>query len=237
MAFFEGVVKLGGRLLYRVRAGRGENVGILEKIGDSRVSAIIRTGDADLARKAMRAAVSGGFRLVEFTLTTPDALSLIREFSSEPDLLVGAGTVLEPEQARAAVEAGARFLVSPVFDARIVEEAKRLKVVSIPGTYTPNEMVAADRAGADILKVFPSPPNVPEFITAVLGPLPHLRLFPTAGVDEDNFVKVLEAGAFGVGFVRSLFDPRDMLAGDFDAIEARAARIMARLRDCQGASA
>src|SRR5262245_24386163 len=112
------------------KMSRSETIaGILRR----RVSAIIRTDDEQLARLAMRAAVAGGFRVVEFTLTTPGALRLVSEFSKDPELLVGAGTVLTVEQAREAVKAGARFLVSPITDAEIVREAAHLGVASMPG--------------------------------------------------------------------------------------------------------
>lgn len=208
--------------------------GVLQEIVKRRVSAIIRTQDQQLASDAMAAAVRGGFRMIEFTLTTPGALELIADFSTQDDLLVGAGTVLELQQARDAVAAGARFLVSPVCDPEIIAEARRCGVVSIPGTSTPTEMMTAHRYGADLVKLFPAPADVVDFVTAVLGPLPHLRIFPTAGVTVDNFLDVLAAGAAAVGFVRSLFDPADMKPGVFGAVERRAADITRRLRnaDC-----
>jgi 2-dehydro-3-deoxyphosphogluconate aldolase/(4S)-4-hydroxy-2-oxoglutarate aldolase len=202
---------------------------IIEEIGMRRASAIIRASDTDLARDAMAAVVRGGFRIIEFTMTTPGALELIREFSSNQDLLVGAGTVLTPGQGEDAVKAGARFLVSPVVDPEVISKARELDVVSVPGTFTPNEMMAADQAGADIVKLFPAPANVTRYVTQIRGPLPHLRIFPTAGVDEENFEAVLAAGAFGVGFVSSLFCPADMERRDFQSIEERAGRIIRKL--------
>ena len=201
----------------------------LEAMGQRRVSAIIRTRSRQAAHDAMTAAVAGGFRMIEFTLTTPGALQLVSEFSENRDLLVGAGTVLSVEDARRAVDAGARFLVSPVCDPEVVVEAKKLGVVSVPGTFTASEMVSADRLGADLVKLFPAPADVPGYVRAILGPLPHLRIFPTAGVTPDNFLTVLQAGAFGVGFVASLFDPDEIAAGDFRAIERRATDIHRRL--------
>ncbi len=195
-----------------------------------RVSAIIRTSDQALARGAMNAAVAGGMRIVEFTLTTPGALDLITEFRENRDLLVGAGTVLTVEDARNAVQAGAHFLVSPVCDVEIIRLAGQLAVPIIPGTSTPTEMLAAHRAGADFVKLFPAPAgDCPTFVAAVLGPLPMLRIFPTAGISLENFVDVLRAGAVGVGFVRPLFDPDAMSRRDYGAIERRAADIMQRL--------
>ena len=208
---------------------QGGKKNVLAEIERRRVSAVIRTDNQGLASDAMKAAVAGGFRMVEFTLTTPNALRLISECSRNPDLLVGAGTVMSPREARESVNAGARFLVSPVCDPEVIAEAQALDVVSIPGTFTPSEMVTAHRCGADLVKLFPSPGNVAEYVTAILGPLPFLRIYPTDGVTLENFVEILGAGATGVGFVRSLFDPADLSAGEFAAIERRAASIVQRL--------
>jgi len=200
-------------------------------IAAHRVSAIIRTEEQDLARLAMNAAVEGGFTLVEFTLTTPGALDLITEFSGRSELVVGAGTVMTADSARKAVDAGARFLVSPNVDRAVIEEARLLDVPSIPGAYTPTEMERAYRWGADFVKLFPAPAGGPEFVRSVLGPLPHLRIFPTAGVTPGNFIEFLDAGCAGVGFVHSLFEPSDLAAGDFGAVRDRAAGIINRLAE------
>jgi len=196
-----------------------------------RISAIIRTNDQGVAREAMRAAVDGGFRMVEFTLTTPGALELIAEFSRRKELLVGAGTVLTIEQAQSAVKAGATFLVSPICDQKIVAQAASLDVAFIPGAYTPTEMETAHRLGADFVKVFPATMGGVGFIEAVRAPLPHLRLFPTAGVTPENFVDFLNAGCAGVGFPKPLFEPFDLACGDFAAIRKRATQITRRLAE------
>lgn len=199
---------------------------LVAEILSRRLSAIIRSGDQDLARDAMRAAVDGGFRLVEFTLTTPGALELIAEFAADRSLLVGAGTVLTPEDAGAAVDAGARFLVSPVTDPAVIAAARALGVPAIPGAFTPTEMQAAHGAGADFVKLFPAPADVPSYIASIRGPLPHLRIWPTNGVTADNVAAVLRAGAAGAGFVAPLFDPAAMAERDFGAIRARAEAII-----------
>ncbi len=201
---------------------------IAAAIERERISAIIRTENQCLASDAMAAAVEGGFRLIEFTLTTPGALELITEFSSNSELIVGAGTVMSPRQARDAVAAGARFLVSPIVDREMIAEAGELNVPCIPGAYTPTEMETAHRFGADFVKVFPATAGGVDFVRAVRGPLPHLRLFPTAGVGPDNFLEFLDAGCAGVGFVRTLFAPGDLVKSDFAAIRARAADITRR---------
>lgn len=201
-----------------------------ERIRSEQISAIVRAEDEGVARDAMAAAVDGGFRLVEFTLTTPGAMRLIGEFAGRDGLLVGAGTVLTAEQARAAVDAGASFLVSPIVDRAIIELAGELGAAVIPGAYSPTEMETAHRYGADFIKVFPAPAGGVDFIRAVRGPLPHLPLFPTNGVTADNLGEYLSAGVVGAGFVKPLFDPQLMAAGDFAGVRARAAQIVAELR-------
>ncbi|HUU22781.1 MAG TPA: 2-dehydro-3-deoxyphosphogluconate aldolase [Phycisphaerae bacterium] len=203
--------------------------GIIERFQNLRVAATIRTNDRALAADAVRAAVRGGFRMVEFTLTTPGAVDLIAEFSKDANLLVGAGTVMTPDQAADAVAAGARFIVSPVCDPEVIAAARALDAVSIPGTHTPTEMATAHRCGADFVKLFPALADVADYIASILGPMPHLRIFPTNGVTPDNFLAILRAGAAAVAFVKSLFTPEDMTRRNFTAIQRRAADIIAKL--------
>jgi Entner-Doudoroff aldolase len=190
-----------------------------------RATAILRATNADAARAAMEAAVQGGFRILEFTLTTPNALGLIEEFARRPGLIVGAGTVLSPEEAQACVAAGARFLVSPIVDDAVVRRARELGAAAIPGTHTPTEMMQAHRAGAPLVKLFPAPAGGPAYLRSVLAPLPFLRIVPTNGVDEQNAADWLRAGAWAVGFVASLFDPKDMAEQRYDRIRDRARRL------------
>lgn len=194
-----------------------------------RVSAILRAGERDLARQAMQAAIDGGFRVVEFTLTTPGALELIEEFSAREGVVVGAGTVLTVADARQAVAAGARFLVSPVLDAQVIAAAHALEVAVMPGTHTPTEMWSAHQMGAQLQKLFPAPAGGPGYLRSLRGPMPFLNVVPTNGVDEHNLGAWLDAGARALGFVTSLFDPEDMAKGRFRGIQARAARICAAI--------
>ena len=203
---------------------------ILTEIEVRKISAIIRTDDKKLAADAMNAAVEGGFRIVEFTLTTPGAFQLITEFrKKDDDLLVGAGTVMSVGQANDAVNAGAQFIVSPVCNPEIISYAVEIDVVSIPGTYTATEMDTAHQLGADMVKLFPAPADIPGYLSAILGPMPYLKIFPTNGVDIDNMLSVLSAGAAGVGFVKTLFNPTDMEMNDFTEIKKRATAIFSRL--------
>ena len=195
----------------------------------TKISAIIRTDDHKVAEQAMQAAVDGGFRVVEFTLTTPGSLNLINQFRDNDDLIVGAGTVMSPTIVQEAVEAGAQFLVSPVCNVDVIQEAEKLDVVSIPGTFTATEMETAHRAGADFVKLFPAPENVAEYIRFILAPLPYLKIFPTSGVNLDNMLDVLQAGAAGTGFVRPLFDPEMIRNKNYGGIRQRAQAIVERL--------
>jgi 2-dehydro-3-deoxyphosphogluconate aldolase/(4S)-4-hydroxy-2-oxoglutarate aldolase len=201
-----------------------------------RTSAIVRAESAALAHGAMNAAIRGGVRIVEFTMTTPGALELVAEFAARKGLdvvdgldtpIVGAGTVLTPEQARDAVHAGARFLVSPVADPTVIRAAAELGVAMIPGVHTPTEMMMAHDAGAPLLKLFPAPAGGPEYLRSALAPLPFLKVVPTNGVDESNIAKWLDAGAWGVGLVGPLFRTEDVTSENWAAIEARAARMRA----------
>ena len=202
---------------------------IKSELLERKISAIIRTDDHKVAEQAMQAAVDGGFRVVEFTLTTPGSLNLITQFRENDDLIVGAGTVMSPIIVQEAVEAGAQFLVSPVCNVDVIQEAVKLDVVSIPGTFTATEMETAHRAGADFVKLFPAPENVAEYIRFILAPLPYLKIFPTSGVNLDNMLDVLQAGAAGTGFVRPLFDPEMIRNKNYDGIRQRAEAIVERL--------
>ena len=193
----------------------------VELFGRLKASAILRTGEEAAAGPAMEAAVRAGFRIVEFTLTTPGVYERIAEFSAREDLVVGAGTVMTVADARAAVEAGASFLVSPVVDEAVIAEAGRLGVAMMPGVHTPTEMMRAYTAGARLQKLFPAPGLGPTYVKACLGPMPFLNIVPTNGCDAENAGAWLAAGAHALGFVAPLFDAHEVLAGEVEKIEAR----------------
>ena len=203
---------------------------LVARLGEVRASAILRCPSRQAAASAMEAAVRGGFRIVEFTLTIPGALDLVEEFSRRPELIVGAGTVLTPDEARAAVKRGAQFLVSPVMDQEVVAAGLSAGVAVIPGCHTPTEMLAAHRAGAPLQKLFPAPGIGPAYIRACLGPLPFLRIVPTHGIDAANARAWLDAGAYAIGFTQALFDAEEIKAGRFDRIEERARALLAAVR-------
>jgi 2-dehydro-3-deoxyphosphogluconate aldolase/(4S)-4-hydroxy-2-oxoglutarate aldolase len=196
----------------------------VDYFGRKKASAILRTDNQEKAALAMEAAIRGGFSVIEFTLSIPGAYELVQDFSAREGLVVGTGTVLDETQAQKSVEAGARFLVSPVVDPVVISAAIQLGVASMPGTHTPTEMLRAHRAGAQLCKLFPVPAGGPAWSRSVLGPMPWLKIVPTNGVDEFNAAEWLAAGVYALGFVNPLFVPEDIAAGRWDIIEARAGR-------------
>lgn len=202
----------------------------LDALYKHRAVAILRAQHSGRAAMAMEAAIGAGFRLLEFTLSTPGAHDLIAEFSRRPGLVVGAGTVLDLEAVEAAVGAGAKFLVSPVYDRAIVSAARELDVAVLPGCFTPTELLQAHRAGAAAEKLFPAPGDLATYVRSVLAPLPFLRIVPTNGVNEANAAEILAAGAVGVGFTTALFDPAEVEARQVDRISERARVLLASVK-------
>lgn len=204
---------------------------VLGRLLAGRVVAVIRMKDADGLAAAAAALARGGVRAVEVTMTVPGAVGIIRELARTkgPGALVGAGTVLDAATAAAVIEAGADFVVSPVFDRDTVSACRESGVVVAPGAFTPTEIVAAWRAGADLVKVFPATALGPQFVRDVRGPLPEVRLMPTGGVTVGNARDFLAAGAACVGLGTALVDAEAVEAGDWAAIEARARRLVESL--------
>lgn len=198
-----------------------------DELARERAVAIVRAADAAAGRAAALAAVRGGFRLVEITLTTPAAYDTVAELAGMPGVVAGAGTVLTVEEAQRAVACGASFLVSPVTDAAVIAAAAELGAAAIPGAHTPTELYTAHRLGAPFQKLFPAPGTGPEYLRSVLAPLPMLRVVPTNGVTAGNAEEWIAAGAFAVGFARELFRPEDLAAAAWDRIAERAARLRA----------
>jgi 2-dehydro-3-deoxyphosphogluconate aldolase/(4S)-4-hydroxy-2-oxoglutarate aldolase len=181
----------------------------LRELETHRLVAVVRAPSPELAVRAARAIHAGGIRLIEVTMTVPNALGALEEAGRVlgDDVTLGAGTVLDPDTARACVAAGARFIVSPNFDPATVEKVLGLDAVSMPGALTPTEIVAAARAGADFVKVFPcSAVGGPSYIKALRAPLPNIKLVATGGVHAGNVAEYLKAGAAAVGLGAGLVD-------------------------------
>jgi 2-dehydro-3-deoxyphosphogluconate aldolase/(4S)-4-hydroxy-2-oxoglutarate aldolase len=170
---------------------------------------------------ACRAAVRGGLRVLEITLTTPGALDAIRELSKE-DVIVGGGTVLSIEDVIRVGNAGGRFVLSPVFDPRVVAEAHLCGMLSVPGASTPTEILAAHRHGARMVKVFPAGPlGGPAYLRAIRGPLPDVPMVPTSGATAETLHEYLDAGAVAIGVGNEVFPPGFTL----ESVEKAARRV------------
>jgi 2-dehydro-3-deoxyphosphogluconate aldolase/(4S)-4-hydroxy-2-oxoglutarate aldolase len=198
--------------------------------------AIFRGQHQGRAAAAMEAAVGAGFRLIEFTVSTPGVIELIADFSRRPGLIVGAGTVLDLQSLEAVVGAGAKFLASPVFDPDIMAAARDLDVAVLPGCFSPTELLMAHRSGAACQKLFPAPGYLPSYVRAVLAPMPFLRIVPTNGVTLENAADVLAAGAVGVGFTTSLFDLAEVEHRQVEKIFERARGLLGAVKHFTSAS-
>jgi len=199
--------------------------------------AVVRLDSAEAAVLAAEAVHAGGVHAVEVTLTTPGALDVIRHLSTVPGMIVGAGSVLDAESARAAIHAGARYIVSPALLPDLVDTGHAAEVAVLLGGFTPTEILRAHRAGADAVKVFPSDALGPAFIRGVLGPMPFLHLIPTGGVTPDNVGDWLRAGAVAAGLGGALVDAKRVAAGDYAALTERARRVAASVAAARGGAA
>jgi 2-dehydro-3-deoxyphosphogluconate aldolase/(4S)-4-hydroxy-2-oxoglutarate aldolase len=193
------------------------------------VVAVIRLKDPAKLRAVVDAIAVGGVRALEVTMTVPGAVGLIRELAPAlPDgFLLGAGTVTDAATARAVIDAGASFVVSPVFKPEVVAACHERDVAVMPGCFSPTEILAAFESGADIVKLFPATALGPQFIKDVRGPLPQVKLMPTGGVSLDNAHDWIRAGAVAVGIGSALLDAKAIEDGRFDAITANARRVVA----------
>jgi 2-dehydro-3-deoxyphosphogluconate aldolase/(4S)-4-hydroxy-2-oxoglutarate aldolase len=201
----------------------------------SRVIAILRRTDADLAVKTAQALLAGGIDTLEVTCDSPGAFDMLRAVAAAlgERVLLGAGTVLDADMAQAALDAGARFLVSPHLDLELVRNLAQRGVPWLPGAFTATEILGAWRAGAVAVKVFPAGPVGPGYIKDLLGPLHHIPLLPTGGVTLDNAAAFLSAGAWGLGMGSALVDGKLVAEGRFDDVEARAARLAGIVADAR----
>ncbi|WP_261164701.1 bifunctional 4-hydroxy-2-oxoglutarate aldolase/2-dehydro-3-deoxy-phosphogluconate aldolase [Microbacterium sp. Marseille-Q6965] len=172
----------------------------LSRLGTERLIMVVRGAHVAAARAAIDAAVAGGLRAVEVTFTVPGALELIRKVrDAHPDVLVGAGTVVDPMMARDAVDAGARFLVSPGLDERVVALARERDILMLPGVLTPTEVQRALAAGALAVKLFPADALGPRYLRALAGPFPQLAVVPSGGISAADAGEWIAAGALAVG--------------------------------------
>jgi len=194
---------------------------VLNHFAEVRACAVLRTATSDACPKAMQAAIDGGFKLAEFTLTTPDCLHHLSNFRAKysgTDVMIGCGTILTIEDAQNAIDAGSQFIITPVMLPDVIEWCAARNIVCVPGCQTPTELVQAYRHGAPLQKLFPGVAGGPMWVKAVSSALPFLSINPTSGVDLDNAGEFLRNGAASVGLVAPLFDQAAIARGDFDVI-------------------
>jgi 2-dehydro-3-deoxyphosphogluconate aldolase/(4S)-4-hydroxy-2-oxoglutarate aldolase len=198
----------------------------LELIQQAGVVAIMRAKSSDQLLAAANAIKAGGVNAIEVTMTTPGALDVISQAVARygADVLFGIGSVLDPESARAAILAGAQFVVCPTLNLKTIELCKRYSVPVMPGAYTATEILNAWEAGADIVKVFPASVGGPAYIKAVKAPLPQIKLMPVGGVDLDTTADFIRAGCEIVAVGSALVNQKLLDAQDFDTITERARR-------------
>ncbi len=194
-------------------------------IRDTGVIAILRTKSSDQLIAAAEAIHQGGVRAIEVTMNTPGALNVIAEAHKQfgGQVLFGAGTVLDPESARAAILAGADFVVAPTLNLEVVRLCNRYNIPVMPGCYTPTEMLTAWEAGADFVKLFPAEAGGPALVKAILAPLPQLQIVPVGGVDLNSAAAFIRSGAAALGVGGSLINQSLLDSANFPELTRRAA--------------
>jgi 2-dehydro-3-deoxyphosphogluconate aldolase/(4S)-4-hydroxy-2-oxoglutarate aldolase len=209
----------------------------LEEITRSGVVAVIRANSAEELKNITLALNKGGVKALEITMTSPGALETIKAVSSElgDSAIIGVGSVLDTETARAAILAGAQFVVSPVFKPEIITLCRRYNKICIPGAFTPTEILSAWEAGADVVKIFPATKLGPGYIKDLKGPLPQIKVTPTGGVNLENTADFIKAGAEFVGVGGAMVDKKLVAAGKWDELSALAAKFVQAVQEARGA--
>ena len=211
---------------------------VVGQVAAAGIVAVIRLTDPARLRAVVEAISEGGIRALEITMTVPGAVDLIRQLAPgmPPGFLLGAGTVLDRDTALRVIDAGAQFVVSPVFRTAVIGACHERGVPAMPGCFTPTEILDAWDAGADVVKVFPATALGPTFLKDVRGPLPQVKLMPTGGVTLDNAGDWIRAGAIAVGVGTALLDARAIAAGDYGILRTNAERIVANVRAARPAA-
>ena len=207
----------------------------LATILETGVVAIVRLDSGEQLIRVADAVRAGGVRAIEFTMTTPGALAALEMANLElgEDVVFGAGTVLDAETARAAVHAGARFIVAPTLRRETLETCRRYSVLAIPGAFTPTEILTAWEWGADLVKVFPATALGPQYFRDILAPLPQIRLVPTGGVSLENVRDFVRAGAVAVGVSSHLVDRQTVADEAWARLTDRARALVAAVAEAR----
>jgi 2-dehydro-3-deoxyphosphogluconate aldolase/(4S)-4-hydroxy-2-oxoglutarate aldolase len=206
---------------------------ILSSIVDIGVVPVVRTSSADSAIRSIEAIYRGGIRAAEITMTVPGAIRALEKVADQfgDTIVLGAGTVLDPETARACMLAGAQFFVTPALNVSTIELAQRYSKPIMPGALTPTEVVTAWQAGADVVKIFPaSAVGGAKYIKALKGPFPQIEMIPTGGVNLETAADFLKAGACAVAVGGELIDAQTIKEGRYDVFEERARQYLEVIR-------
>ena len=209
---------------------------LIEKLLDPGIVAIIRADSSDQLLECAESLVAGGISVMEVTMTTPNAISVIKTVSDAlgDRIIMGVGTVLDTETCRMAMLAGAKFVVTPVLRPDVVKMCNRYSVPIACGAYTPTEALTAHEMGADFIKIFPADGLGPGYIKAILAPLPQLRIIPTGGVDVNTAGSFLKAGCVAVAAGSSLVSREILNERDWPALTERARAFVAAVREAKG---
>lgn len=201
---------------------------ILDELFKRKAVAVIRLQDADKLRKVIEALAEGGVSVAEITMTVPNAIGLIKQITSElkSDIVVGVGSVLNAQVAQQAIEAGAKYVVSPIFKKEIIDKSHEYDIPAMPGCFTPTEIQTAYEAGADVVKVFPADVLGMPFFKGVLAPMPHLKLMPTGGVTLTNAGEWIKVGACAVGLGAALLDKEAIENENYSKLTENAKLVM-----------
>lgn len=203
---------------------------VLNRLKDNGIFAVLRHSTIDTIVPICKALADGGIQSIEITAETPNIAAIIEKAVNEvgDQILVGAGTVLDPETARLVISAGAQFIVSPTLNIETIKMTKRYGVVSIPGAFTPTEILTAYEHGGDMIKVFPASSLGPNYVKNVHGPLPQIPIIFTGGITLDNLAEYVNSGAVGIGLGSDLVDPRKLKTDeDYKNITERARKYIA----------
>ena len=205
---------------------------ILNSLISSGIIAVIRLSEDKKIDYIISALSEGGVKALEITMTTPNAIDIIKNISkkNKGDFLIGVGSVLDPETANAAIHSGAQFIVSPILNVDIIKMGHRYDKVVIPGAFTPTEIINAWESGGDIVKIFPATVLGPKYFKDIHGPMPQVKLSPTGGVNINNAADFIKAGAVCLGVGSALIDKKLVENSDWEELSKRAATLVEEVR-------
>jgi 2-dehydro-3-deoxyphosphogluconate aldolase/(4S)-4-hydroxy-2-oxoglutarate aldolase len=210
-----------------------DKAAVLDSLQETGLVPVLRADSVEKALALAVAVADGGVKVLEVTMTIPGAIQVIRRLAEErPDILIGAGTVLDPETARICILEGAQFVVSPALNLKTIEMCHRYSIAVLPGALTPTEVLTAWEAGADVVKVFPAGAlGGAKYLASLKGPLPQIKMIPTGGVSLATAAEFLDAGAFALGVGSDLVDAKAMAAGKPEVVTESARKYLAIVRE------